>query len=51
MRPYGSAFCASVHERAGGEGATPDGTGSHGIAINTDAGPFTDPDGFTWEAA
>jgi hypothetical protein len=31
-------------------GVSPDGTGSHRIAIATDAGPFTDPDGFTWEA-
>src|SRR5262245_51045014 len=28
---------------------SPDGTGSHRIAINSAAGPFTDPDGFTWE--
>ena len=25
-------------------------TGSHRIAITSDAGPFTDPDGFGWEA-
>ena len=31
-------------------GVSPDGTGSHRIAINSDAGSFTDPDGFTWEA-
>jgi predicted lactoylglutathione lyase len=31
-------------------GLSPDGTGSHRIAINSAAGPFTDPDGFTWEA-
>jgi len=30
---------------------SPDGTGSHRIVIGSDAGPFTDPDGFTWEAA
>jgi predicted lactoylglutathione lyase len=30
-------------------GVSPDGTGSHRIAINSAAGPFTDPDGFTWE--
>lgn len=29
-------------------GVSPDGTGSHRIAIGSDAGPFTDPDGFTW---
>jgi uncharacterized glyoxalase superfamily protein PhnB len=32
-------------------GVPPEGTGSHRIAINTDAGAFTDPDGFAWEAA
>jgi hypothetical protein len=30
-------------------GVSPDGTGSHRIAISTDAEPFTDPDGFAWE--
>jgi predicted lactoylglutathione lyase len=30
-------------------GVSPDGTGSHRIAINSTAAPFTDPDGFTWE--
>jgi uncharacterized glyoxalase superfamily protein PhnB len=32
-------------------GVDPDGTGSHRIAINAEAGPFTDPDGFAWETA
>lgn len=32
-------------------GVSPDGTGSHRIVVGSDAGPFTDPDGFTWEAA
>ena len=32
-------------------GVPPEGTGSHRIAITSDAGPFTDPDGFAWEAA
>jgi len=32
-------------------GVFPDGTGSHRIVIVSDAGPFTDPDGFAWEAA
>ena len=32
-------------------GVSPDGTGSHRIVIGGDAGPFTDPDGFAWEAA
>ncbi|MEO3887238.1 glyoxalase [Nonomuraea sp. B5E05] len=31
-------------------GVAPDGTGSHRLAIGSDAGPFTDPDGFVWEA-
>ncbi len=31
-------------------GVPPDGTGSHRIVIAGDAGPFTDPDGFAWEA-
>jgi predicted lactoylglutathione lyase len=32
-------------------GVGPEGSGSHRIAIGSDAGPFTDPDGFTWETA
>jgi predicted lactoylglutathione lyase len=32
-------------------GVSPDGTGSHRLVIGTDAGPFTDPDGFGWETA
>jgi uncharacterized glyoxalase superfamily protein PhnB len=31
-------------------GVAPDGTGSHRIAISSDAGSFVDPDGFVWEA-
>jgi predicted lactoylglutathione lyase len=31
-------------------GVSPDGTGSHRVVIGCDAGPFTDPDGFAWEA-
>jgi predicted lactoylglutathione lyase len=31
-------------------GVSPDGTGSHRIMIGSDAGPFTDPDGFAWAA-
>jgi catechol 2,3-dioxygenase-like lactoylglutathione lyase family enzyme len=30
-------------------GVSPDGTGSHRLMIGSDAGPFTDPDGFAWE--
>jgi catechol 2,3-dioxygenase-like lactoylglutathione lyase family enzyme len=29
----------------------PEGTGSHRLVIGSDAGPFTDPDGFSWAAA
>ncbi|MBO1331524.1 glyoxalase [Streptomyces sp. VRA16 Mangrove soil] len=31
-------------------GVAPEGSGSHRIAVGGDAGAFTDPDGFTWEA-
>ncbi|WP_104175250.1 glyoxalase [Arthrobacter sp. Y81] len=30
-------------------GVAPDGNGSHRLAIGSDIGPFTDPDGFAWE--
>jgi len=32
-------------------GVPPEGTGSHRLIIGGDAGTFTDPDGFAWEAA
>lgn len=32
-------------------GVAPEGTGSHRLMIGGDSGPFTDPDGFAWEAA
>ncbi|MBB6421439.1 glyoxalase [Streptomyces sp. AK010] len=32
-------------------GVSPDGTGSHRLAVGSDAGPFTDPDGFAWTTA
>jgi catechol 2,3-dioxygenase-like lactoylglutathione lyase family enzyme len=32
-------------------GVAPDGTGSHRIVINGDAGAFSDPDGFEWAVA
>jgi predicted lactoylglutathione lyase len=32
-------------------GVSADGTGSHRLTIGSDAGPFTDSDGFVWEAA
>lgn len=31
-------------------GVPPEGTGSHRITVRGDAGAFTDPDGFAWEA-
>ncbi|GHH66441.1 glyoxalase [Promicromonospora soli] len=30
-------------------GVPPEGTGSHRLAVNSDLGEFTDPDGFAWE--
>ena len=30
-------------------GVSPEGTGSHRIAVSGAAGSFTDPDGFAWE--
>ena len=36
---------------AKGAGVPPEGTGSHRIVLNSDAGGFTDPDGFVWEPA
>ena len=32
-------------------GVSPDGTGSHRLMIGSDAEPFTDPDGFSWDTA
>jgi catechol 2,3-dioxygenase-like lactoylglutathione lyase family enzyme len=32
-------------------GVSPDGSGSHRIVIGSDAGSFTDPDGFAWDPA
>ncbi|WP_245181027.1 glyoxalase [Streptomyces montanisoli] len=32
-------------------GVATDGSGSHRIVVGSTAGPFTDPDGFAWEAA
>ena len=29
---------------------SPEGTGSHRLAVTSGPGPITDPDGFTWEA-
>jgi predicted lactoylglutathione lyase len=35
---------------AKGVGVAPEGTGSHRLVLTGEAGPFTDPDGFVWEA-
>ncbi|MFD2762924.1 hypothetical protein [Micromonospora eburnea] len=50
--PESSVTLALYGRRAAAKdaGAYPDGTGSHRIVIGSDAGPFTDPDGFAWEA-
>jgi hypothetical protein len=32
-------------------GVSRGGTGSHRLMIGSDAGPFTGPDGFAWDAA
>jgi predicted lactoylglutathione lyase len=32
-------------------GVEPEGSGSHRIVVGSDAGSFTDPDGFSWEGA
>jgi catechol 2,3-dioxygenase-like lactoylglutathione lyase family enzyme len=40
----------SRHAAAKDAGISPEGTGSHRIVIGSDSGPFTDPDGFAWEA-
>lgn len=32
-------------------GVPADGSGSHRLTVGSDAGPFTDPDGFGWEAS
>ncbi len=50
----GSAIKLALYSRraaAKDAGVPPDGTGSHRIVIGSDAGPFTDSDGFAWEAA
>jgi uncharacterized glyoxalase superfamily protein PhnB len=52
--PPGGIKLALYPGRAGlakDAGVSPDGSGPHGIAVNSKAGQFSDPDGFTWEAA
>jgi predicted lactoylglutathione lyase len=52
--PPGAIKLALYPGRAGlakDAGVSPDGEGPHGIAVNSGAGEFSDPDGFVWEAA
>ena len=52
--PAGAVKLALYPGRAGlakDAGISPDGDGPHGIAVNSSAGQFSDPDGFSWEAA
>lgn len=52
--PEGSVKLALYPGRAGvakDAGVAPDGEGPHGIAVNSGAGEFSDPDGFVWEQA
>jgi catechol 2,3-dioxygenase-like lactoylglutathione lyase family enzyme len=48
------AIKLSLYKRSGlakDAGVSPEGTGSHRLSVGSDAGSFTDPDGFTWEVA
>jgi hypothetical protein len=50
--PAGGIKLALYPGRAGlakDAGVSPDGDGPHGIAVNSSAGQFSDPDGFSWE--
>jgi hypothetical protein len=52
--PSGGIKLALYPGRAGlakDAGVPPDGDGPHGLAVNSAAGTFVDPDGFAWEAA
>ncbi|MET0839240.1 MAG: glyoxalase [Marmoricola sp.] len=49
----GSAVNLALYPRkaaAKNAGVDPEGSGSHRIAISSDAGTFTDPDGYIWES-
>ena len=50
--PDGAVKLALYGHRAIGKqvGVSPEGSGSHRIAMTSAAGPFTDPDGYVWEA-
>ncbi|HEY2716353.1 MAG TPA: hypothetical protein VGI73_09050 [Solirubrobacterales bacterium] len=50
---HSSPFKLALYRRralAKDAGVPADGSGSHRLAIGSDAGAFTDPDGFAWEA-
>jgi hypothetical protein len=52
--PAGGIKLALYPGRAGlakDAGVSPEGDASHGISVNSRAGQFSDPDGFSWEAA
>ena len=52
--PAGGIKLALYPGRAGlakDAGISPNGDGPHGIAVNSSAGEFSDPDGFSWDAA
>jgi hypothetical protein len=52
--PAGGIKLALYPGRAGlakDAGVSPEGDGSHGMALNSGAGQFSDPDGFAWETA
>jgi len=52
--PAGAVKLALYPGRAGlakDAGVAPDGDGPHGLAVNSNAGSFSDPDGFSWESA
>ena len=42
---------ATTLKPAAKSGVSPEGSGSHRLMIDTDADPFTDPDGFAWQTA
>ena len=53
FEPQGSQVKLALYGRralAKDAGVPADGSGSHRIVIGSDAGSFTDPDGFVWEA-
>jgi catechol 2,3-dioxygenase-like lactoylglutathione lyase family enzyme len=52
--PEGAVTLALYPGRAGlakDAGVSPEGNGPHGLGVNSSAGQFSDPDGFSWEAA